>query len=166
MFTIKKVTAVALATLMFSVPAAVAAETTATPTPINSLTPREQAVIDFQNSLVAYKASVREAMDKHRNEVDQYRTAMTTRQTAIRALADTRQAAVLAANTAFTVAIANVTTQEARDVLVKTRKDAIALAQSTFKSAVDALGAAPAKPGKPTLPAKPAKPSKADKSGN
>jgi peptidoglycan hydrolase CwlO-like protein len=131
MFTIKKVTAVALATLMFSVPAAVAAETTATPTPINSLTPREQAVIDFQNSLVAYKASVREAMDKHRNEVDQYRTAMTTRQTAIRALAD-----------------------------------AIALAQSTFKSAVDALGAAPAKPGKPTLPAKPAKPSKADKSGN
>jgi hypothetical protein len=166
MFTIKKVTAVALATLMFSVPAAVAAESTTAPTPLNSLTPREQAVIDFQNSLIAYKASLRESMDKYRNDLAAYRAAMNARQNAIRPLADARQAAILAANTAFTSAIANVTTQESRDALVKTRKDAIASAQATFKSAVDALGAAPAKPAKPTLLAKPVRPGKAAKTGN
>ena len=166
MFTIKKVTAVALATLMFSVPAAVAAETSTTPAPLNSLTPREQAVIDFHNSIVAYTTSFRVAMDKHRSDLADYRTAMDARQSAIRPLADARQAAVLAANTAFTSAIANVTTQESRDALVKARKDAIATAQTTFKSAVDALGAAPVKPAKPTLPAKPVKPAKAAKTGN
>ena len=166
MFTIKKVTAVALATLMFSVPAAVAAETSTTPAPLNSLTPREQAVIDFHNSIVAYTTSARVAMDKHRRDLADYRTAMDARQSAIRPLADARQAAVLAANTAFTSAIANVTTQESRDALVKARKDAIATAQTTFKSAVDALGAAPVKPAKPTLPAKPVKPAKAAKTGN
>jgi hypothetical protein len=166
MFTIKKVTAVALATLMFSVPAAVAAETSTTPAPLNSLTPREQAVIDFHNSIVAYTTSVRVAMDKHRSDLADYRTAMDARQSAIRPLADARQAAVLAANTAFTSAIANVTTQESRDALVKARKDAIATAQTTFKSAVDALVAAPVKPAKPTLPAKPVKPAKAAKTGN
>lgn len=166
MFTIKKVTAVALATLMFSVPAAIAAETTTTPAPLNSLTPREQAVIDFQNALIAYTASVRESMDKYRNDVAAYRTAMNARQNAIRPLADARQAAVLAANTAFSSAIASVTTQESRDALVKARKDAIASAQATFKSAVDALGAAPAKPAKPTLPTKPVRPGKAAASSN
>ena len=166
MFTIKKVTAVALATLMFSVPAAVAAETTTTPAPLNSLTPREQAVINFQNALIAYTASVRESMDKYRNDVAAYRTAMNARQNVIRPLADARQAAVLAANTAFSSAIASVTTQESRDALVKARKDAIASAQATFKSAVDALGAAPAKPAKPTLPAKPVRPGKAAASSN
>ena len=166
MFTIKKVTAVALATLMFSVPAAVAAETTTTPAPLNSLTPREQAVINFQNALIAYTASVRESMDKYRNDVAAYRTAMNARQNAIRPLADARQAAVLAANTAFSSAIASVTTQESRDALVKARKDAIASAQATFKSAVDALGAVPAKPAKPTLPAKPVRPGKAAASSN
>ena len=166
MFTIKKVTAVALATLMFSVPAAIAAETTTTPAPLNSLTPREQAVINFQNALIAYTASVRESMDKYRNDVAAYRTAMNARQNAIRPLADARQAAVLAANTAFSSAIASVTTQESRDALVKARKDAIASAQATFKSAVDALGAAPAKPAKPTLPAKPVRPGKAAASSN
>jgi hypothetical protein len=166
MFTIKKVTAVALATLMFSVPAAVAAETTTTPAPLNSLTPREQAVINFQNALIAYTASVRESMDKYRNDVAAYRTAMNARQNAIRPLADARQAAVLAANTAFSSAIASVTTQESRDALVKARKDAIASAQATFKSAVDALGAAPAKPAKPMLPAKPVRPGKAAASSN
>jgi hypothetical protein len=166
MFTIKKVTAVALATLMFSVPAAVAAETTTTPAPLNSLTPREQAVINFQNALIAYTASVRESMDKYRNDVAAYRTAMNARQNAIRPLTDARQAAVLAANTAFSSAIASVTTQESRDALVKARKDAIASAQATFKSAVDAIGAAPAKPAKPTLPAKPVRPGKAAASSN
>ena len=166
MFTIKKVTAVALATLMFSVPAAVAAETTTTPAPLNSLTPREQAVMNFQNALIAYTASVRESMDKYRNDVAAYRTAMNARQNAIRPLADARQAAVLAANTAFSSAIASVTTQESRDALVKARKDAIASAQATFKSAVDAIGAAPAKPAKPTLPAKPVRPGKAAASSN
>jgi hypothetical protein len=166
MFTIKKVTAVALAALMFSVPAAVAAETTTTPAPLNSLTPREQAVINFQNALIAYTASVRESMDKYRNDVAAYRTAMNARQNAIRPLADARQAVVLAANTAFSSAIASVTTQESRDALVKARKDAIASAQATFKSAVDALGAAPAKPAKPTLPAKPVRPGKAAASSN
>jgi len=157
---------VALATLMFSVPAAVAAETTTTPAPLNSLTPREQAVINFQNALIAYTASVRESMDKYRNDVAAYRTAMNARQNAIRPLADARQAAVLAANTAFSSAIASVTTQESRDALVKARKDAIASAQATFKSAVDAIGAAPAKPAKPTLPAKPVRPGKAAASSN
>jgi hypothetical protein len=166
MFTIKKVTAVALATLMISVPAANAVETTTTPAPINSLTPREQAAIDFHNSLVAYTASVRATMDKYRNDLADYRTAMDARQSLIRPLADARQAAVLAANTAFTTAITNVTTQESRDALVKARKDAIALAHATFKTAVDALGAAPAKPAKPTLPAKPVKPAKAAKTSN
>jgi hypothetical protein len=166
MFTIKKVTAVALATLMFSVPAAVAAETTTTPAPLNSLTPREQAVINFQNALIAYTASVRESMDKYRNDVAAYRTAINARQNAIRPLADARQAAILAANTAFSSAIASVTTQESRDALVKARKDAIALAHATFKTAVDALGAAPAKPAKPTLPAKPVRPGKAAASSN
>jgi hypothetical protein len=166
MFTIKKVTAVALATLMFSVPAAVAAETTTTPAPLNSLTPREQAVINFQNALIAYTASVRESMDKYRNDVAAYRTAINARQNAIRPLADARHAAILAANTAFSSAIASVTTQESRDALVKARKDAIASAQATFKSAVDALGAVPAKPAKPTLPAKPVRPGKAAASSN
>ncbi len=166
MFTIKKVTAVALATLMFSVPVANAAETTTTPAPVNSLTPREQAAIDFHNSIVAYTTSVRVAMDKHRSDLADYRTAMETRQSAIRPLADARQVAVSAANSAFASAVANATTQESRDALVKTRKDAIALAHTTFKSAVDALGAAPAKPAKPTLPAKPVKPAKAAKTSN
>jgi hypothetical protein len=169
MFTIKKVTAVALATLMLSVPAANAAETTTTPAPVNSLTPREQAVIDFHNSLVAYTTSVRVAMDKHRSDLAVYRTAMDARQIAIRPLADARQAAVSAANSAFASAVTNATTQESRDALVKTRKDAITLAHTTFKSAVDALGVAPvkpAKPAKPTLPAKPVKPAKAAKTSN
>jgi hypothetical protein len=91
---------------------------------------------------------------------------MNARQNAIRPLADARQAAVLAANTAFSSAIASVTTQESRDALVKARKDAIASAQATFKSAVDAIGAAPAKPAKPTLPAKPVRPGKAAASSN
>jgi hypothetical protein len=163
MFTIKKVTAVALATLMFSVPAAVAAETTTTPSPINSLTPREQAVIDFHNSRVAYTATVRAAADKFRADMAAYKAAHVARQTVIRPLADARQAAVIAANTAFTTAIATVTTQEERDALVKTRKDAITAAHTTFKSAVDALGAPPTKPAKPTLPTKPVKPAKPGK---
>ena len=58
------------------------------------------------------------------------------------------------------------TTQEGRDAVVKTRKDAIAAAHATFKSAVDALGAAPTKPAKPAKPGKAEKAPKAPKTGN
>ena len=139
MILIKKVGAITALALALSIPGAVAAETTA---PLNTLTAREQASIDFQKSMTVF------------------RSAHIARQAAIRPLADARQAAVTAANTAFTVAIATVTTQEGRDAVVKTRKDAIAAAHATFKAAVDALGAAPVKP------AKPAKSGKAPKSGN
>ncbi len=139
MILIKKVGAITALALALSIPGAVAAETTTATVPLNTLTAREQAVIDFQTSMAAF------------------RTAQVARQAAIRPLADARQAAVAAANTAFTTAIASVTTQEGRDALVKTRKDAIAAAHATFKAAVDALGAAP------TKPAKPAKPGKAEK---
>jgi hypothetical protein len=142
MILIKKVGAITALALALSVPGAVAAETTA---PLNTLTTHEQAVINFQNSIAAF------------------RTAHLARLAAIRPLADARQAAVTAANTAFITAIATVTTQEGRDAVVKTRKDAIAAAHATFKAAVDALGAAPAKP---TKPAKAEKPAKAPKSGN
>ena len=145
MISIKKVGAITALALALSIPGAVAAETTA---PLNTLTAREQASIDFQKSMTVFRA------------------AHIARQEAIRPLADARQAAVTAANTAFATAIATVTTQEGRDAVVKTRKDAIAAAQATFKAAVDALGAAPVKPVKPTLPAKPVKPGKAPKSGN
>jgi hypothetical protein len=139
MILIKKVGAITALALALSIPGAVAAETTA---PLNTLTAREQAAIDFQKSMTVFRA------------------AHIARQAAIRPLADARQVAVTAANTAFTVAIATVTTQEGRDAVVKTRKDAIAAAHATFKAAVDALGAAPVKP------AKPAKSGKAPKSGN
>jgi hypothetical protein len=139
MILIKKVGAITALALALSIPGAVAAETTA---PLNTLTAREQASIDFQKSMTVF------------------RTALIARQAAIRPLADARQAAVTAANTAFTAAIATVTTQEGRDAVVKTRKDAIAEAHATFKAAVDALGAAPVKP------AKPAKPGKAPQGGN
>jgi hypothetical protein len=142
MILIKKVGAITALALALSVPGAVAAETTA---PLNTLTTHEQSVINFQNSIAAF------------------RTAHLARQAAIRPLADARQAAVTAANTAFTTAIATVTTQEGRDAVVKTRKDAIAAAHATFKAAVDALGAAPTKP---TKPAKAEKPAKTPKSGN
>lgn len=142
MFLIKKVGAITALALALSIPGAVAAETTA---PLNTLTAREQASIDFQKSITEFRA------------------AHIARQAAIRPLADARQAAVAAANTAFAAAIATVTTQEGRDVVVKTRKDAIAAAHATFKAAVDALGPAPVKPTKPT---KPAKAEKASKSGN
>ena len=142
MILIKKIGAITALALALSVPGAVAAETTA---PLNTLTTHEQAVINFQNSIAAF------------------RTAHLARQAAIRPLADARQAAVTAANTAFTTAIATVTTQEGRDAVVKTRKDAIAAAHATFKAAVDALGAAPTKPTKPT---KAEKPAKAPQSGN
>jgi hypothetical protein len=142
MILIKKIGAITALALALSVPGAVAAETTA---PLNTLTTHEQAVINFQNSIAAF------------------RTAHLARQAAIRPLADARQAAVTAANTAFTTAIATVTTQEGRDAVVKTRKDAIAAAHATFKAAVDALGAAPTKP---TKPAKAEKPAKAPQSGN
>jgi len=142
MILIKKIGAITALALALSVPGAVAAETTA---PLNTLTAHEQAVINFQNSIAAF------------------RTAHLARQAAIRPLADARQAAVTAANTAFTTAIATVTTQEGRDAVVKTRKDAIAAAHATFKAAVDALGAAPTKP---TKPAKAEKPAKAPQSGN
>jgi hypothetical protein len=144
MILIKKVGAITVLALALATPNAMAAETT-TPAPLNTLTAHEQAVINFQTSIAAF------------------RTAQVARQAAIRPLADARQAAVTAANTAFTSAIATVTTQEGRDAVVKTRKDAIAAAHATFKTAVDALGA------KPTKPAKPAKPGKAEKapqSGN
>ena len=139
MILIKKVCAITALALALSIPGAVAAETTA---PLNTLTAREQASIDFQKSMTVF------------------RTALIARQAAIRPLADARQAAVTAANTAFTAAIATVTTQEGRDAVVKTRKDAIAAAHATFKAAVDALGAAPVKP------VKPAKPGKAPQGGN
>jgi hypothetical protein len=142
MILIKKVGAITALALALSIPGAVAAETTA---PLNTLTAREQASIDFQKSITVFRA------------------AHIARQAAIRPLADARQAAVTAANTAFTAAIATVTTQEGRDAVVKTRKDAIAAAHTTFKTAVDALGAKPTKPAKP---AKPAKPGKAPGSGN
>lgn len=142
MILIKKVGAITALALALSIPGAVAAETTA---PLNTLTAHEQAVINFQTSMAAY------------------RTAELARHAAIRPLADARQAAVAAANTAFTTAIASVTTQEGRDAVVKTRKDAIAAAHATFKAAVDALGAAPTKPVKP---AKAEKSEKAPKSGN
>ena len=145
MISIKKVGAITALALALSIPGAVAAETTTATVPLNTLTAREQAVINFQNSIAAF------------------RTAQAARQAAIRPLADARQAAVTAANTAFTTAIATVTTQEGRDAVVKTRKDAIAAAHATFKTAVDALGA---KPTKPTKPAKPGKAEKAPKSGN
>ena len=136
---IKKVGAITALALALSIPGAVAAETTA---PLNTLTAREQASIDFQKSITVFRA------------------AQIARQAAIRPLADSRQAAVTAANTAFTTAIATVTTQEGRDAVVKTRKDAIAAAHATFKAAVDALGAAPVKP------AKAEKSAKAPQSGN
>ena len=145
MISIKKVGAITALALALSIPGAVAAETTTATVPLNTLTAREQAVINFQNSIAAF------------------RTAQAARQAAIRPLADARQAAVTAANTAFTTAITSVTTQEGRDAVVKTRKDAIAAAHATFKAAVDALGAAPTKPAKP---AKPGKAEKAPKSGN
>ena len=148
MILIKKVGAITVLALALATPNAMAADTA---TPLNSLTAREQAVINFQNSIAAYRA------------------AQDLRQAAIRPLADARQAAVLAANTAVTTAIATVTTQEARDALVKTRKDAITAAHTKFRAAVDALGAKPTKPTKPTKPAKPVKPGKAEKapqSGN
>jgi hypothetical protein len=139
MILIKKVCAITALALALSIPGAVAAETKA---PLNTLTAREQASIDFQKSITEFRA------------------AHIARQAAIRPLADARQAAVTAANTAFTAAIATVTTQEGRDAVVKTRKDAIAAAHATFKTAVDALGAAPVKP------VKPAKSGKAPKIGN
>jgi hypothetical protein len=142
MILIKKVGAITALAFALSVPGAVAAETTA---PLNTLTTHEQAVINFQNSIAAF------------------RTAHLARQAAIRPLADARQAAVTAANTAFITAIATVTTQEGREAVVKTRKDTIAAAHATFKAAVDALGAAPTKP---TKPAKAEQPAKAPKSGN
>jgi hypothetical protein len=148
MILIKKVGAITALALALSVPGAVAAETSA---PLNTLTAHEQAVINFQTSMAAY------------------RTAQIARHAAIRPLADARQAAVTAANAAFTSAIATVTTQEARDAIVKTRKDAIAAANTTFKAAVDALGPEPTKPTKPAKtekPAKTAKSEKAPKSGN
>ena len=148
MILIKKIGAITALALALSVPGAVAAETTTATVPLNTLTAHEQAVINFQNSIAAF------------------RTAHLARQAAIRPLADARQAAVTAANTAFTTAIATVTTQEGRDAVVKTRKDAIAAAHATFKAAVDALGAAPTKPTKPTKPAKAEKPAKAPQSGN
>jgi hypothetical protein len=142
MILIKKVGAITALALALSIPGAVAAETTTATVPLNTLTAREQAVINFQNSVAVF------------------RTAQAARQAAIRPLADAHQAAVAAANTAFTTAITSVTTQEARNALVKTRKDAIAAARATFKAAVDALGAAP------TKPAKPGKAEKAPKTGN
>ena len=145
MILIKKVGAITALALALSIPGAVAAETTTATVPLNTLTAREQASINFQTSMAAF------------------RTAQAARQAAIRPLADARQAAVAAANTAFTTAIASVTTQEGRDAVVKTRKDAIAAAHATFKAAVDALGAAPTKPAKP---AKPGKAEKAPKVGN
>jgi hypothetical protein len=143
MILIKKVGAITALALALSIPGAVAAETTTATVPLNTLTAHEQAVINFQTSMAAF------------------RTAHVARQAAIRPLADARQAAVTAANTAFTTAIASVTTQEGRDAVVKTRKDAIAAAHATFKAAVDALGAAPTKP---TKPAKAEKSGKAEKS--
>jgi hypothetical protein len=147
MILIKKVGAITVLALALATPNAMAAETT-TPAPLNTLTAHEQAVINFQTSIAAF------------------RTAQVARQAVIRPLADARQAAVTAANTAFTTAIATVTTQEGRDAVVKTRKDAIAAAHATFKTAVDALGAAPTKPTKPTKPGKAEKSEKAPKSGN
>ena len=148
MTSIKKVGAITALALALSIPGAVAAETTTATVPLNTLTAREQAVINFQNSIAAF------------------RTAQAARQAAIRPLADARQAAVTAANTAFTTAITSVTTQEGRDAVVKTRKDAIAAAHATFKAAVDALGAAPTKPTKPAKPGKAEKSEKAPQSGN
>lgn len=163
MISIKKVGAITALALALSIPGAVAAETTTATVPLNTLTAREQAVIDFQNSLATYTSSVRVIQDKFRAEMAAFHAAQAGRQSAIRQLTDVRHAAVTAANTAFSTAITSVTTQEARDALVKTRSDAIAAAKATFKSAVDALGAAPAKPTKPTLPAKPTKPARAEK---
>lgn len=145
MILIKKVGAITALALALSVPGAVAAESTA---PLNTLTAHEQAVIDFQTSMAAY------------------RTAEIARHAAIRPLADARQASVIAANAAFTSAIPTVTTQEARAAIVKTRKDAIATANATFKAAVDALGAAPAKPAKPAKIEKAPKAPKAPKADN
>jgi hypothetical protein len=145
MISIKKVGAITALALALSIPGAVAAETTTATVPLNTLTAREQAVINFQNSITAF------------------RTAQAARQAAIRPFADAHQAAITAANTAFTTAIASVTTQEGRDALVTTRKNAITAAHTTFKAAVDALGA---KPTKPTKPAKPGKAETAPKSGN
>ena len=148
MILIKKVGAITALALALSIPGAVAAETTTATVPLNTLTAREQASINFQTSMAAF------------------RTAQAARQAAIRPLADARQAAVAAANTTFTTAIASVTTQEGRDAVVKTRKDAIAAANTTFKSAVEALGAAPTKPAKPAKPGKAEKSEKAPQSGN
>ena len=145
MILIKKVGVITVLALALATPNAMAADTA---TPLNSLTAREQAVINFQNSIAAYRA------------------AIDLRQAAIRPLADARQAAVLAANSAFTTAVSTVTTQEARDALVKTRKDAITTAHTKFKAAVDALGAKPTKPAKPAKAVKPGKAEKAPQSGN
>ncbi len=169
MILIKKVGAVTALALALSTPGAMAADTSA---PLNTLTAREQAVIDFQSSMATYTASARALHDKFRADMAAFQSAQTARQALIRPLADARQAAVAQANAAFTTAIAAVTTQEGRDAVVKTRKDAIAAAHATFKSAVEALGAAPVKPTKPTLPTKPVKPGKpgnteqAPKAGN
>lgn len=160
MIRLKKVGAISALALALSTPAALAADTAA---PLNTLTAREQAVIDFQDSMATYTATVRVLHDKYRSDLAAFQAAQSARQALIRPLVDAHQAAVSQANAAFIAAIANVTTQEGRDAVVKTRKDAIAAAQATFKAAVDALGAAPVKPEKPTLPTKPEKPAKAEK---
>lgn len=165
MILIKKVGAITVLALSLTTPNAMAADPV-TPAPLNTLTAREQAVIDFQNSIAAYTASARVAHDKFRADMAVFQAAQVARQATIRPLADARQAAVTAANTAFTTALVGVTTQEGRDALVQTRKDAITAAHTTFKTAVEALGAAPTKPAKPTLPTKPVKPGKAPQSGN
>jgi hypothetical protein len=105
MILFKKVGAITVLALALATPNAMAADTA---TPLNSLTAREQAVIDFQNSIAAYTATARAAHDKFRADLAAYQAAQAARQAAIRPLADARQAAVLAANTAFTTAIATV----------------------------------------------------------
>ena len=163
MILIKKVGALTALALALSAPGALAAET---PAPLNTVTAREQAIIDFQSSMATYTATVRALRDQFRTDLALFQSGQSARQASIRPLVDARQAAVAAANAAFTAAIANVTTQEERDAVVKTRKDAIAAAHATFKSAVEAIGAAPVKPAKPTLPTKPVKPAPAPKAGN
>ena len=87
MITLKKVGAITALALALSTPGALAADTA---TPLNTLTAREQAAIDFHNSMATYSATARALNEKFRTDMAAFQVAQSARQALIRPLADAR----------------------------------------------------------------------------
>ena len=127
------------------------AEETPVPTSSPTATTVTKPLTEYQSARAAYKVALEGYIANRKSSIAQYKVAHEAYSAARKSYNDARKPILETFKSELAAA------RSARDTaLAAATTDAAKLeATTTFKAAVDALGAAPVKPEKPTLPTKP-----------